>query len=96
MVVRHVARRRLLRRSDGAYDFLESYLRAIFGFVGISDMTFFNAQPMDVSPELRRDAYASVIGEVRAWAAQTGRGAASAVPQVALPDGAKPPQVLIE
>ena len=79
-----------------SYDFLESYLRAILGFVGISDLTFFNAQPMDISPELRRDAYASVIGEVRAWAAQTWRGAPGDVPQVALPDDAKPPQVLIE
>lgn len=30
-----------------AYDFQEPYLRAIFGFVGITDITFINAQPMD-------------------------------------------------
>jgi FMN-dependent NADH-azoreductase len=29
------------------YDFQEPYLRAIFGFVGITDITFINAQPMD-------------------------------------------------
>jgi FMN-dependent NADH-azoreductase len=29
------------------YDFEESYLRTIFGFVGITDITFINAQPMD-------------------------------------------------
>ncbi len=30
-----------------AYDFQEPYLRAIFGFVGITDITFVIAQPMD-------------------------------------------------
>ncbi|MEK6563449.1 MAG: NAD(P)H-dependent oxidoreductase [Candidatus Omnitrophota bacterium] len=30
-----------------SYDFQEPYLRAVFGFVGISDITFINAQPMD-------------------------------------------------
>ena len=34
-----------------SYDFQESYLRAVFGFVGISDMTFINAQPMDALGE---------------------------------------------
>jgi FMN-dependent NADH-azoreductase len=29
------------------YDFQEPYLRTIFGFVGIDDITFINAQPMD-------------------------------------------------
>lgn len=41
--------------SDGpyhAYDFQEPYLRAIFGFVGITKITFINAQPMDaLGPE---------------------------------------------
>lgn len=30
-----------------AYDFQEPYLRAAFGFAGITDITFINAQPMD-------------------------------------------------
>lgn len=30
-----------------SYDYQEPYLRAIFGFVGITDITFINAQPMD-------------------------------------------------
>lgn len=34
-----------------AYDFQEPYLRAIFGFVGITDITFINAQPMDALGE---------------------------------------------
>jgi len=38
-----------------AYDFQEPYLRAIFGFVGITDITFINAQPMDaLGPEIQR------------------------------------------
>lgn len=32
-------------------DFQEPYLRAIFGFVGITDITFINAQPMDALGE---------------------------------------------
>lgn len=30
-----------------AYDFQEPYLKAVFGFVGLTDITFINAQPMD-------------------------------------------------
>lgn len=30
-----------------SYDFQEPYLRAVFGFVGLTDITFINAQPMD-------------------------------------------------
>ncbi len=32
-----------------SYDFQEPYLRAVFGFVGITDITFINAQPMDAA-----------------------------------------------
>ncbi len=46
-----------------AYDFQEPYLRAIFGFVGITDMHFVNAQPMDITPELREVALAKGIEE---------------------------------
>lgn len=35
-------------------DFQEPYLRAVFGFVGIKDMTFINAQPMDTDKELKQ------------------------------------------
>lgn len=30
-----------------SYDFQEPYLRNVFGFIGITDITFINAQPMD-------------------------------------------------
>jgi len=38
-----------------AYDFQEPYLRAIFGFVGITDISFIHAQPMDMGPELSQE-----------------------------------------
>jgi FMN-dependent NADH-azoreductase len=51
-----------------AYDFQEPYLRAIFGFVGITDMHFINAQPMDITPELRSSAIAAAIAGARSLA----------------------------
>jgi FMN-dependent NADH-azoreductase len=37
-----------------AYDMQEPYLRTVFGFVGITDITFVHAQPMDAfGPEVR-------------------------------------------
>lgn len=38
------------------YDFQEPYLRAIFGFVGITDINFINLQPADMGPELLQKA----------------------------------------
>ncbi len=48
-----------------AYDFQEPYLRAIFGFVGITDMHFINVQPMDITLELRESAIATAIEQAR-------------------------------
>ncbi len=48
-----------------AFDFQEPYLRAIFGFVGITDMHFINAQPMDWGPELRAASFTASIKEAR-------------------------------
>lgn len=45
------------------YDFQEPYLRAIFGFIGITDMHFINAQPMDITPALREVAVAAASKE---------------------------------
>ncbi len=36
-----------------SYDFEEPYLRTAFGFTGITDITFINAQPMGMGPELQ-------------------------------------------
>lgn len=69
-----------------SFDFVESYLRTIFGFVGITDMRFFNVQPMDVSIDLRRTAQRAAISDVRAYAAsgewRCGPAAVPAVPEV--------------
>ncbi|MCL5260352.1 MAG: NAD(P)H-dependent oxidoreductase [Gammaproteobacteria bacterium] len=35
-------------------DFQEPYLRLVFGFVGITDITFVNAQPMDMGEALQQ------------------------------------------
>jgi FMN-dependent NADH-azoreductase len=64
-----------------AYNFLEPYLRAIFGFVGVYDIEFISAQPMDVTPDLREAAVgaatsvAGALGSSPAWAAPTLVGA---------------------
>lgn len=34
------------------FDFQEPYLRSIFGFAGITDITFLNAQPLDFAPAI--------------------------------------------
>jgi len=36
-----------------SYDFQETYLRTIFGFIGIEDISFLIAEPMDMGQELR-------------------------------------------
>lgn len=46
-------------------DFVEPYLRTIFNFVGITDITFINAQPMDVTLEARRSAILRAIEDAR-------------------------------
>ena len=35
------------------YDQQEPYLRTIFGFIGITDITFLKVEPMDMGQELR-------------------------------------------
>jgi FMN-dependent NADH-azoreductase len=53
-------------------DFLEPYLRTIFTFVGISDIDFIHAQPMDISPATHRAGLLTAVAEARALA-QAGR-----------------------
>lgn len=55
-----------------AYDFQESYLRAIFGFVGITDIQFVNAQPMDINPEIREMAINKAMGQLETLAQNYG------------------------
>ncbi|MBN1689025.1 MAG: NAD(P)H-dependent oxidoreductase [Candidatus Omnitrophica bacterium] len=49
-----------------ALDFQEPYLRAVFGFVGITDITFVNAQPMDSGgPEKRAQVLSEAIEKAK-------------------------------
>lgn len=54
-------------REMRAFDMQEPYLRSIFGFVGITDITFVVAQPVDMGPELEKDK----ISEAKAQARKT-------------------------
>ena len=54
-----------------AYDFQEPYMRAIFGFIGITDIAFINAQPMDVAPEMRADALLQAYAEAKRLAVES-------------------------
>lgn len=54
-----------------SYDFQEPYLRAVFAFVGISDISFINAQPMDALGEQTRD---KKIEEAKALARKMAEG----------------------
>ncbi len=70
------------------FDFQEPYLRAIFGFIGITDMHFINAQPMDITPTLREAAIAAAIKEANDvvanldWAVSTTVAAAENPPEL--------------
>jgi FMN-dependent NADH-azoreductase len=50
------------------YNFVESYLRAIFGFVGLTDIHVFHANGMDMGPDLRKAGQRSAIADARAFA----------------------------
>lgn len=78
-----------------SYDFLETYLRAIFGFVGVADLTFFNVQPMDISGDLRRTAHRRAISHVRSWVRGGAWDGESDTTVEQLPADLKPP-VLVE
>jgi FMN-dependent NADH-azoreductase len=53
----------------GAFDFQEPYLRAIFGFIGVTDMEFVHAQPLD-HPVLREQAHADAMAAVEKLASE--------------------------
>jgi FMN-dependent NADH-azoreductase len=52
-----------------AFDFQEGYLRTIFGFVGIADISFLIAEPMDMGQDLREQR----LNETREAARQLAR-----------------------
>lgn len=55
--------------SQGGYlnqfDFQEPYLRSIFGMAGIQDVTFLNAQPMNITPEIAASRLAHAIADAK-------------------------------
>jgi FMN-dependent NADH-azoreductase len=73
-----------------AFDFVEPYLRTIFGFVGITDIHFFNVQPMDVSIETRKAAYKKAISEVRDYLDNNHWGSEVSAQRKESPEGLKP------
>jgi len=73
-----------------SYDFQEPYLRAIFGFVGITDLEFVHAEPMDVTPELRTMGTQAAIDRAREIAAREDWSVASIGSGEAHPAGLKP------
>lgn len=58
------------------FDFQEPYLRAIFGFIGITDIEFVNVQPMDVTPELRAQAVSAADAILAALSTSLGASGA--------------------
>lgn len=67
-----------------ALDFYEPYLRTIFGFVGIGDLTFIRAHAVDVSPASREASVAEAIRHAKevassdAWRQLTAAGLSAA------------------
>ncbi len=51
-----------------SFNFVESYLRAIFGFVGLTDIHVFHANGMDMGPELKRAGQRDAISQAREFA----------------------------
>jgi FMN-dependent NADH-azoreductase len=77
-------------------DFVEPYLRTIFNFVGITDIHFINAQPMDLSATLRRDALLKAIEEAKALVASNNLDHHEAMEPIEFPEGVKPAPLAVE
>ena len=76
-------------------DYVETYLRTIFAFVGITNVKFFNVQPMDVSQDARKAAIRAAITDVRSWVADGAWDAPTPEPLAEIPAEVKP-QVLLD
>ena len=72
-----------------SFDFVEPYLRTIFGFIGLTDLHFFNVQPMDLSIQARQAAQKKAIAEVRSFVANEDWGSIHGK-AIELPTGLKP------
>lgn len=80
-----------------ALDFVEPYLRTIFNFIGITEIHFINAQPLDISLSMRRDAIHKAIQEAKALVANDHWDGHEPLEPVVFPAGVKPaPLILTE
>jgi FMN-dependent NADH-azoreductase len=77
-------------------DFVEPYLRTIFNFVGITDIHFITAQPMDISIAARRTAILNAIEEARQMVRNNNLFALEPVETVEFLEGVKPFPLQIE
>lgn len=73
-----------------SFDFVEPYLRTVFGFCGITDVHFINAQPMDVSIDIRHAAQKKSIADARQLVASTDWHSHGQETTIANPPGLKP------
>lgn len=73
------------------YDFQEPYLRTVFGFIGITDIQFINANTMDVTPELREANISNAVEEAKELAANTDWHVDETAQVKESPKGLKPP-----
>jgi FMN-dependent NADH-azoreductase len=77
-----------------SYNFVESYLRAIFGFVGLTDIHVFHANGMDMGPDLKKAGQRDAIAEAREFARSGAwRPAAAPAPTLATASAAAPAAV---
>jgi FMN-dependent NADH-azoreductase len=51
-----------------SFNFVESYLRAIFGFVGLTDVHVFHAQGMDMGPDMKKAGQRAAMTKAREFA----------------------------
>lgn len=51
-----------------SYNFVESYLRAIFGFVGLTNVHVFHANGMDMGPDMKKSGQRAAIARAREFA----------------------------
>jgi FMN-dependent NADH-azoreductase len=51
-----------------SYNFVENYLRAIFGFVGLTNVHVFHANGMDMGPDMKKAGQRDAIAQAREFA----------------------------
>jgi len=77
-----------------AFDYQEPYLRAIFGFIGVTDIDFITAQPMDITAEIREQAIGVSIDRAKMLASRPDWASVTADRLRVNPLGLKPQPIL--